>query len=378
MGPVGEEGERPRGRVRPYRRETPTKWTRAWESRRQNDELALDLPEGNYQTLAGFILERLGTHTSGRRVRLLQETCVWKSPEWTGSRSSGYRSDGRSRSRWSNGRFSPTLIQQGTPTRRSPGPGPARCPHRKNPWGLHVGAPLPLSAFSVDRPSHSGPHPARENLSVATVPAGVGPTVGTYPDVNVLNEPQLVVDPDNGEVRPDLLRLVIQQLARFNLQGLEEGGGRTATVSCTPLMPLPLGSMVRSTRKLLSSPHPAGRGTKKPTCIRPGVRLSRGSQPSLLWGVVVAKGPGGRRPDGFCCGRRGQRGAEVGVGRAWGGGGSPPRARRVGVAVAEETAAPGRQHYPGGQSAAYKRSHLSYPRGPDESPTLPELSTPPA
>ena len=25
-----------------------------------NDELKLDLPEGNYQTLAGFILERLG------------------------------------------------------------------------------------------------------------------------------------------------------------------------------------------------------------------------------------------------------------------------------------------------------------------------------
>ena len=59
VGPVGEEGE-------PAREEFAAIGENIYEVdagigiQEANDELGLDLPEGNYQTLAGFILERLG------------------------------------------------------------------------------------------------------------------------------------------------------------------------------------------------------------------------------------------------------------------------------------------------------------------------------
>ena len=59
VGPVGEEGE-------PAREEFAAIGENIYEVdagigiQEGNDELGLDLPEGNYQTLAGFILERLG------------------------------------------------------------------------------------------------------------------------------------------------------------------------------------------------------------------------------------------------------------------------------------------------------------------------------
>ena len=59
VGPVGEEGE-------PAREEFAAIGEDVYEVeagmaiREANDELELDLPEGDYQTLAGFILERLG------------------------------------------------------------------------------------------------------------------------------------------------------------------------------------------------------------------------------------------------------------------------------------------------------------------------------
>ena len=59
VGPVGEEGE-------PAEEEFATIGENTYDVdagmgiQEANDELKLDLPEGNYQTLAGFILERLG------------------------------------------------------------------------------------------------------------------------------------------------------------------------------------------------------------------------------------------------------------------------------------------------------------------------------
>ena len=59
VGPVGEEGE-------PAREEFATVGDNVYDVdagmgiQEVNDELGLGLPEGNYQTLAGFILERLG------------------------------------------------------------------------------------------------------------------------------------------------------------------------------------------------------------------------------------------------------------------------------------------------------------------------------
>ena len=59
VGPVGEEGE-------PAREEFAAIGDNAYEIdagigiREANDELGLELPDGNYQTLAGFILDRLG------------------------------------------------------------------------------------------------------------------------------------------------------------------------------------------------------------------------------------------------------------------------------------------------------------------------------
>ena len=59
VGPVGEEGE-------PAREEFAATGEGGYDVdgsigiQKANDEMELNLPEGNYQTLAGFILERLG------------------------------------------------------------------------------------------------------------------------------------------------------------------------------------------------------------------------------------------------------------------------------------------------------------------------------
>ena len=59
VGPVGEEGE-------PAREEFVAIGENMYDVdasmgiQEANDELGLDLPEGNYQTLAGFVLEQLG------------------------------------------------------------------------------------------------------------------------------------------------------------------------------------------------------------------------------------------------------------------------------------------------------------------------------
>ena len=59
VGPVGEEGERPEEEF-DLIGENAYEVDAGMGIQKANDELALDLPEGNYQTLAGFILERLG------------------------------------------------------------------------------------------------------------------------------------------------------------------------------------------------------------------------------------------------------------------------------------------------------------------------------
>ena len=59
VGPVGEEGERPEEEFNLIG-ENAYEVDAGMGIQKANDELALDLPEGNYQTLAGFILERLG------------------------------------------------------------------------------------------------------------------------------------------------------------------------------------------------------------------------------------------------------------------------------------------------------------------------------
>ena len=59
VGPVGEEGE-------PAKEEFEAIGENVYDVdagmaiQEANDELGLELPEGNYQTLAGFVLERLG------------------------------------------------------------------------------------------------------------------------------------------------------------------------------------------------------------------------------------------------------------------------------------------------------------------------------
>jgi len=75
VGPVGEEGE-------PAREEFAATGEGGYEVdggigiQEANDEMGLDLPEGNYQTLAGFILEKLGHFPQEGEELYYRDLCI--------------------------------------------------------------------------------------------------------------------------------------------------------------------------------------------------------------------------------------------------------------------------------------------------------------